>query len=799
MIRLEIDGVQLPVDGLHRMALSCSASDLADVQSGRSARRVMLTVPATPATAALFGNADDPLSSQRFNAGVHRAKVEVDGVNLFEGTAVLRSAVRNGRSTEYRVEIKGDTALWARSAALRKVSAAGVTFSGVLTPEDICAGWSDNRPVKFFPVNRVDRRLTNSSVSLLPAQTVMTTDDYWPFISVDAVVKAIFADAGYEVESRFMQTPLFRSLYISGAYAVPDSAAMKRKMDFLAGRTTDASAQADYFGRVYMSVAAGSNSVGNIVDTTDEYVTGDDGNVSPTGFFAVNDSFGVDPDSGIAVFRPQSNAVVGFEYSIAYVTDHVIASRTALKGFDTLYLGNGTRMPFVLANRFADQRAKPLPGYSYKLMIFDFKESCTYRLKGTVDGVTTVLAETSQRMTALKMPGTKRVSNLQLLQSESGSPVYTSSPADWALYWGYVEERGRTEVELRLKTPAEAVSASAGKPFSDIFIEGAEPGMNFTLLKRTTLRPVFSSSAGYGSELAFGDVTAFDMRQSDLLDGLRRMFDLQFCTDETAKKVFVEPYGDFFSGETVDWSDRIDLDDEIVTEDPASAMHEAVTLGYGNDDAAVTRFNNSTGDRFGRWTFRPDSNAALSGEQTQLNPAFGATVSECGGYFEARSAAIMQVRDSDAESDDGSSGNFSTRIVRYEGLRPLASGQTWGSPYSRPEYPLAAFHFAGDDRTESFTLCFENRDGAEGLNRFHLRRLEEESEGTLLTLSLRIEPHEAAALTRCGSDGPSMRSLFRLDFAPQGAGALYALRSIEGYDPAKRSVRCTFIKIRRTL
>ena len=803
MIRLTVDGVQIPVDSEAKISLSYCAASLSDVESGRSAETVVIGVPSTPETDRLFGNAAETLTAERFNDTVHRAVLESQGARLLCGTATLAGAEQHGCKTLYRLRIKGDTALWARSAALRKVAAAGVKFTGLLTPEDICKGWSDDRAVKFFPVNRTERQLSNSSVSLMPAQTVMTPDDYWPFISVGAVVDAIFADAGYRIESRFMQSPLFRSLYMSGGYSAPDVASRKRTMDFLAGRTADAEAAADYFGRVYLTAAVQNNSVGNIVDSVEPIVTDDDGRTSATGFFTTNNRFGFDEETGLAEFRPANDVVVGFEYSIAYVTDYVIRSREELTGFNAIYFGNGVKIPFTLANRFVDNRDIPRAGYSYRVVIFDFDSSRRYRLTGQLNGSTVKLLDISSRATPLNIPlSSTGISNLRLLSAAAGSENFTECSDDWALYWGYVTESGRTEVEIKVRTPAETIAAGGVKRFSNLFIDGAQAGMKFTLLKRTTLRPVFASSAGYGSQLGFADVAVTDMRQSELLDALRQMFDLQFCTDETTKTVFIEPYADFFSGEIVDWSSRIDRGSQIEVSDPSLKLHERVTLGYAADDAFVTRFNNRTGSRFGRWSFDTPSQAALDGEKSDLNPLFSPTLSEDDKYFEARTAAIMQVRDTgeseENTADDNIVGNFSPRIVSYAGLAPLGANGMWGSPFNRPEYPLAAFHFPGDGLTPGFSLCFEDRDGVQGLHTFHDTRLEEASASAEVTLHLHIEPAEMAALRQCIEGMPSVRSRFRLDIDNRTAGALYTLRSIENYDPSKPTVKCTFAKIRPT-
>ncbi|MFQ7503240.1 MAG: hypothetical protein ACLRMJ_09330 [Alistipes finegoldii] len=92
-------------------------------------------------------------------------------------------------------------------------------------------------------------------------------DDYHPFLHVATLVETIFGEAGYRIESRFMESDLFRSLYMSGAYASRDTAALAARMGFFARRLSSATAKADYSGRVAANPNTALNSVGNIVET----------------------------------------------------------------------------------------------------------------------------------------------------------------------------------------------------------------------------------------------------------------------------------------------------------------------------------------------------------------------------------------------------------------------------------------------------------------------------------------------------------------------------------------------------
>ncbi len=151
----------------------------------------------------------------------------------------------------------------------------------------------------------------------------------------------------------------------------------------------------------------------------------------------------------------------------------------------------------------------------------------------------------------------------------------------------------------------------------------------------------------------------------------------------------------------------------------------------------------------------------------------------------------MQVGDRDDAAQDGT--NFTPRIVRYMGMHPLPDGQRWGYPLHAAEYPLATFHFAGDATAEPFTLCFEDRDGAQGLHRYYDRQTTQEATRQRISLSLRLAPDEFAALLAPGTGAPDIRSVFLLDTGGDTVRA--TLHAVGDYDPAAGSVRCTFTRL----
>lgn len=526
-----------------------AAAELADVEAAREGRSQEFTLPATPRNEALLGFARDPHTSGRFNASLHRAVLSAEGAKLLAGTVRLLKVSDEG----YRIEIREGGARWAKNAARRVFSALGIDYHARLLPSTVSASWTDDSPVKFFPIRRDEYPQQNSPSDLLPAERILSVDDYHPFLHVATLVETIFAEAGYRIESNFTSSPEFRSLYMSGAYPSRDTAALAARMGFYARRLAPATAQGNHLGRVSANPSTTANSVGNIVETATPQTLDTDGEPIPE-LCNNGNCFGF--DKGRIVFTPTTEVSAGFEYYLKYTTDHRILTRERLRGFDSVYLGTGADMPFTLANRYEDRRPDISPGHRYLAIVFDHTDGAQYRLAYTKDGVAEALwTEFSARTAQVTTPASGTVADPVLL-IRSGTR-WVRYAGDWALYDGYVTESGRTTVELRVRTAPERIAPASPKFFDRIYFYGAEEGMSLTLHKECSLRPRFSSAPGYGSAITFADVARHPIRQSALLEALQHLFNLRFHTEEETKTVRIEPADEFFgSGTTADWRDR---------------------------------------------------------------------------------------------------------------------------------------------------------------------------------------------------------------------------------------------------
>ena len=783
-MELTIDN--LPCDLGERLPVlpKYDAAQLADVEACRTGHTVELRLPVTPRNDAVARFARDPHAAERFNSELHTGRLTAGGATLFAGTVRLLAASEQ----EYRFELRDGGAAWAQAAALAKCSELPVACHTTLIPSAIVESWSDGpQPLRFFPIHRDSYPETHASTDLLPVERILSVDDYLPFLHIATLCEAIFDQTGYRVESRFLQSELFRSLYLSGAYAAVDTAALHARMGFCARRLAPVTAQASPTGRVYADPTAIYNSVGNLVETAAPQSTDADG--EPMTDLYNNGNCFRQIDGKIA-FVPTTALRVGFDYYLRYTTDHRIESRTRLRGFDSLYLGPGAELRFALPNRYADRRSRFRGNYTYRAIVFDHAAGARYRLTCRNGAEEVTWGDFAVRSARVTSPAGSALADPQLYVADGAS--WRPYTGDWALYDGYVEETGQTLVELRVSTAAESVSPANPKFFHHIYLFGAEEGMALTLDKRCSLRPIFRSGPGFGSDVTFSDVAPASIRQSELLQAVAHLFNLRFYTDEATRTLYIEPADDFFgAAPEADWSDRTDWLQPIVRRDIAPAIHECRTWCYRAGDGPVKRLEQEEGQPFGSWSCKAESRATLVGEQLLRNPLFAPTLSVAGTYGSAPSALLLQTGDRDDLTQSDST--LTPRIVRYAGLHPLAEGERWGSPAHAGGYPLAAFHFVGDEAVEGFTLCFEDRDGLPGLNRFYRRQTAREGSLERITLTLRCAPHEYEALLHPGSGGPSIRSHFRID---TGHGVVRCLlAAIESYDPAAESLCATFERL----
>lgn len=774
MTELRIDGMVCQLANSDIRLPRYNASKLRSIKAWREGGSVELCVVATPDVERLMCCAGDLHRAEDFNDSYHVASLYVDGVELFSGRVILLGVEHNEAGNIYRVEIRSGGAEWAESAAVTRLKESAVDCSVTMTMQGIEQSWSDSGAVCMLPLRR-DSYPEPEPTGLYVAQQMLFPQDYHPFISVRKVIESIVEESGYTLHSDFVNSALCDKLMISGAYRRPNVEAAYAQMGFKAMRSCSTTATAGDSGRVDAWVPMLASNVGAIVDTVNPGVEDEDGELLSEAF---SNGGCFKMVSGRPQFVPRREISAAFDIHLRYTTDYRITSSKQLTGFDRIYVGNECYVDLVLQNPHKDMRGDIIPGVEYKLFIFDYDATAEYRIVGVGDinsAVSTIVFDESSARRPM------------LYKRLAGSTFFQQYFGDWAIYDGYVEERGRREVELTIRTPFEVCTPTSPKVFNDIYFEGAEAGQQLTLRSRCSITPVFSGAVGYGEELSFEDVANIDISQADLLEAIAQMFNLRLYTHRPSRTIYIEPYEDFYDGEVYDWRARL-CGEGIVTTECAPESYERVKLGYQPADGAAARITTGEGKELGTWYGLNDSYAAKHAIESRLNPLFHPTASFSGALSMAPSAEILTVGDRDMLAVDD---YVEPRVVLYHGLQKLPSGEFWPTVNDSSSYPYAAF--CSSEMGE--TLTFDDRDGCVGLHRYYTAELREMATRQWLTAKVVIHPEEYVDLFDPSTSGATIRSLFRLGIG--GDSSLFRLDEISSYDMVSHVAECRFQRILR--
>ena len=768
MIELRIDDSVVPLRGGGVTLPKYNAANLHSVEAWRNGSEMMVEVGSTPHSDKVMSYAFDLNRGEEFNHKLHWASIIVDGYEAYRGVATLMSTEQEEGDRYYRLRIRSGGSDWADALARTPLNQSNLSVDMSLFPTDIERSWQGDRAVRFLPLRR-DSYPKPELVNAWMRQRVLMPHDYHPFISVEHLLRSMAQSVGYSIDSEWLKTDVAKRLMISGAYRQLRAESAERDMGFKAYRTYDYTAEANNAGFVFATEPKLPAHVGAIVDSVSSEATDSEGNLFADAYNHGALKF-VD---GNPRFVPTREVSVAFEYKLRYITDYRIVSSKRLQGFDVVRLGVGCDVDIVMENTNEDMRSKLNQNMAYKLYIFDYDDSCSYKIEG--------IGEFSAEVSDFVVPS-GYVGEAQLLVKSVGADGYTPFSGDWAIYRGHVAPTGRRLVEFEVRSPYRQMSSSDEERFYDIMFYGAEPGQQLTLCSGCSVRPLFSGCLGYGDEVNFSDIANHSISQQQLLEALMQMFNLCVYSYEPTKTVVIEPYDNFFNGEIVDWRARqLTSGWSIVEGAPTSYQH--VRLEYCAGDGVVTRDNELSDSEFSVWIKSFDSYGTKRGVDVCSNPLFRPTLSQTGFLREALSAEVLTVGDRDSVD----SGDYvEPRVVLYHGLRELPEGEHWGSMHDTHLYPYASFHGAAS----GLTLCFEDRDGCEGLHRYHLSEIRERAERAELCCDIRLSLNDYFELFSPTTTSASIRSTFRLSI--DGAESLFRLRAIDSYDPERGVARCRF-------
>ena len=793
MIKLFIDNVEADMDTSSEISISLSMASLTSTSWGRAGYSKSITIPSTPLNRSLMGDCEQPLTAGMFNHTLHTGRVEEDGCVILEGTIYL-TASQLGPEGFYRFNIIGNAREWVKVAA-ESIQALLPKESFSYTEDAIREGLQGGESMlKFFPVEHEGRVCDEGHHNrLLP-------DSYHPFVNIGLLVRAIFAKAGYAVESEFMDSDFFRGLYMSGRWSERSYEGWGEKMDFLAFKKEDSAvALADEFGRVYADHLANFATVGNLVDVPD----GEHGSYN-------RGCFGVD-STGRICFTPTTPVWVAFEHRLRLQTGYRIKSRELLEGLSTIQPSFGDRVVVPIRNTFTDHRKYPLEAnHTYTLLVFDTVEGAEYNLYAKVitnpnanpanltpdDYEEHRLLSTTFREGTFSHSFSGPVIGARLEMVRDGIAYFPMS--DWAIYDGNVHEYGDTMIDVTLRSKARECSPEEPKYFDMFCFMGPAEPLEVRLLRGSSLRPIFIPHPAEGAELSWRDVMNYPFTGLDLLTALKELFDLQIYTDPLDRKVCIEPRSEWCDPRVVvDWSERVDVTKGIVVEELGGDHHQRLQLTYRQGDRAVEALEEQSGagEEYGAWSAAIDNIFATEGTRRVENSLFTASLTTSGTLSASPSASLLMVGDKQSPATEALHyHNFLPKIVHYRGLKTLPVGESLEYPSGMGRaYPLLTFFDDGSLGGEPSSLLFWDREGVEGLERYWRQRVDTLNHSRRLSLYVSLRPDEVEQIVVPNSTKHDFRAhyLVKIDGEP----VLCRLEEIVDYNPASPSTKVVLTTI----
>ena len=191
----------------------------------------------------------DDVSS--YNAAGHRMLsrkpciIKVDGTPVLRGEVKVKNVITKGKKKEYVLQIIGDNSDWVKQLEtlylnqLTKLDSANANTDHTFNKATIEASWSgsysDLKTVSsyayFYPVINYGGWQNGSGV---------VVNDMRPAVYIKAILDAGFQEAGYTINSTFLNSTDFKKLvlpYYGHGFGIDDTFISNRK--FRAGRTTD--------------------------------------------------------------------------------------------------------------------------------------------------------------------------------------------------------------------------------------------------------------------------------------------------------------------------------------------------------------------------------------------------------------------------------------------------------------------------------------------------------------------------------------------------------------------------------
>lgn len=314
---------------------------------------------------------------------------------------------------------------------------------------------------------------------------------------------------------------------------------------------------------------------------------------------------------------------------------------------------------------------------------------------------------------------------------------------------------------------------------------------------KSEVSPKFNNVVLYGSNVSMNDIGG-DAKAVDMIKSIMQLFNLRIYANPDTKRVHLIPFDSFYTSDEVDWTDRIDYNQNIGIASIGDNVGNKLTLSYQDSSAPVSEYNERHTTPLNSYSVDLANKTSDSEKEVQ-NAVFNPPISE-------RSSVIFE-----ADKPTGNAADMSAWILKTAGkdTQDTIDNIDYELPRTLVLLSQVQDPFSGTiDIATSGIGCYGVLDkyeqpimnaspildfaGRIGLHRHYDKQVEIWNSGKQITCYCRILPQEIEALRKYEMHPRiNFRSKFRIRLF--GEDLLCRLQSVENYEPSKATCKCTFI------
>jgi hypothetical protein len=207
------------------ISLNYNIADLYDIGARNSSYSKTIKIPETKRNRLIFGNISDLAASTNFNPNLKtRCFIMSEGYLVFEGYLQLRNVIFNNYEdrAEYEIVIFADNDNFFKAMGEKYLTDLDFSeLNHLYIGSNIRRSWtaSNTELAYYYPLIDYGFDFDYLKISATPIPGSPTPDgidqgQFYPATNVKYIVDKIFRDAGYTYQSNFLNSKVFRNLYI---------------------------------------------------------------------------------------------------------------------------------------------------------------------------------------------------------------------------------------------------------------------------------------------------------------------------------------------------------------------------------------------------------------------------------------------------------------------------------------------------------------------------------------------------------------------------------------------------------